>query len=465
MKNNKIFHERSSFNFLLVITLSFLSSCTRSVLKFPEESFDPDENYRKVEEKSLSDARADIQKASLSCKTGACTDGVGLLVAVGQVTPERYFLKDACTVSIIKIIENNEKQLYALTAGHCIPKRLNPGSSCAEDIAIRLARGSVVKCESVVSVMDPTESTNSDSNLAQFDMALLKVKSDVEVSTFDYSDKPLKTTNPYQVRMLAIDPDQNWDTNLKAELRETQCWYMQGSYILPKSTQPDSPLFVTRECRLLPGNSGAPLLDGGAVVGIQSNFVRFKPKIFLDGSVTIASSLYCYDFNAKKMRCENTTPLKFADEEGDFYVPEYVKELQKQPRDSLDATTVAALKILNDTKTKIFLPKESLKGFSEKTTYQFMKGENSQYVRMALPACYYPQALKEPKQSVESIVLVYGLKLTERKKNPEQRLKLSLIHSSILLEYDIVSEGSGKFKILTDLAPKDYFEVTLPPCT
>ncbi len=465
MKNNEVFHGRFYMKYQIIFVLLLLTSCTRSVLKFPEESYDPDENYRKVEEKSLSEARADIQKASLSCKTGACTDGVGLLVAVGQVTPERYFLKDACTVSIIKVVENNVKELYAITAGHCIPKRLNPGSSCSEDITIRLARGSVVKCESVVSVMDPTESTNADPNMAQFDMALLKVKSEVDISTFDYSDKPLKTTNPYQVRMLAVDPDQNWDTSLKAELRETQCWYMQGSYILPKSTKPDAPLFVTRECRLLPGNSGAPLLDGGAVVGIQSNFVPFKPKIFLDGSVTIASSLYCYDFIAKKMKCENMTPIKFADEEGDFYIPDYVKELQKQSADSLDVTSKAALKVLNDKQNKIFLPKEPLKGFSEKTTFQYMKGENSQYVRMALPECYYPQALKEPKQSAEEIVLVYGLKLTERKKNPEQRLKLSLIHSSILLEYDIESTGAGNFKILTDLAPKDCFEVKIPPCS
>ncbi len=456
----------------ILLLIFLLSACTRSVLNVAGElEGPPDADYSELSENnrvSLETARGNIQKAVLTCSPGSCPDGVGLLAAVGQNNHEdpsqRYFHMDTCTISFVKLKESNsQEQLYGITAGHCIPNRLrNKGTSCAADISIKVIKGSNIKCESVEFVSAP----DNDPNVSQFDIALLKVSSDSPISTYELSQKPLKDSNkPFQIKMLAADPLS--DEEAKSRLRETECWYLQNSYIVPESTEPTDPFMVTRGCSFIDGNSGAPIMDGGAIIGIQSRYIRYKDKLIPDGSVTVASNLYCFDAQKKSLRCAASQPLKFADEENGYHLPSYLNLLRKKDAKFLDQSTQKALAILASG-SKLFESYKDMPGFSKTLTYHDFKKDHSHYLRIPFPNCYDPKALpSELKDGVDMSgknVIVYGLRLTNRNRIPENRFKLSLYHTLIQPDLILYHRGGGNFRIESSLLPQKFADISLNPC-
>lgn len=457
---NKIFY-------LVFLTMS----CTRSVLNISDEFLGvPDADFTEVSKRvSLDTARTSIQGAVLTCSPGACPDGVGLLAAVGETNHEdptqRYYQMETCTVTFVKIKDNKgQDQLYGITAGHCIPKRLQKsGSVCSEDISIKLIKGSLVKCESVDFVSAPDFSAK---NTMYFDVALIKVSTDSPLTTYEISQKPLKDSlNPYQVKMLAADPLH--DEEGRSQLRETECWYLQNSYIVPDSTTPTDPLMITRGCALKSGNSGAPLLDGGDIVGIQSNYVEFKDKLIPDGIVTIASNLYCLDIQKKSLRCDPSQPLKYADEDNGYHMPSYVNLLKKRNIKTLDASSRLVLDTLANN-TVLFSAYKEMEGFSKVLVPHDFKMDYAHYVRIPFPNCYNPKSLpaelKEGMDISGKNVVVYGLKLTNRNGIPENRFKLSIyqtVHQPDLILYH---RGNGVFRIASALLYQKFADISLNPC-
>ncbi|MEZ4815714.1 MAG: trypsin-like serine protease [Bdellovibrionota bacterium] len=453
----------------VILVLLVLCSCTQASLKLNEDIADvPDADFKEVDVRmSIEEARQAIEKAALICSPGSCPDGVGLLAAVGQTNHEddsqKYYEMDTCTVTFVKLPASPADQLYALTAGHCIPKRLRAEASvCAADVAIKVVKGATVTCESVEFVSAPEE----DPNTAYYDIALLKVKSDVPIATYEISQKPLNDPHkPYQIKMFSADPSRL--ESGKSRLRETECWYLQNSYLVPESVKGTDPFMITRDCSLMRGNSGAPLMDGGTVVGVQSNFVRYKDNVIPEGAVTVASNLYCFNAQKKSLRCEGTQPLKFADEVGDFLMPSYLNLLRRKSVNTLDVGTQKALKLLLGD-SKLFESYKDLEGFSKVLRFHDVKAFGGNYLHFPFPSCYNPRSLStELSKGIDltgSNVIVYGLKLTHRNRIPENRLKLSLFYSIIQPDLELQYLGSGKFRIKTSVIPEGNTDIDLPPC-
>lgn len=455
-------------NKILLLTI-LLGACSRTSNDVPKGP--PDADYTKLSESdllSLETARANIQKTMLTCSPGSCPDGIGLLAAVGQTNHEdpdqRFYQMRTCTISFVKLKGNDsQEQVYGLTAGQCIPNRLREkGSACSEDVSIKVIKGANVKCESVEFVSAP----ESDPNVSYFDMALIKVSTDSPLTTYELSQVPLKDSNkPYQVKMLAADPLP--DDEGKARLRETECWYLQNSYIVPQSTQASDPFMVTRGCSMVDGNAGAPLMDGGAIVGIQSHSIRYKDKLIPDGSVAVASSVYCFDALKKSLRCAATQALKFADEENGYHIPSYLSVVRKKDPKTLDLSTQKALAILA-TGSKLFESYKEMPGFSKTLIYHDFKKDHSHYVRIPFPNCYdsksLPPELKDGMDISGKNVIVYGLRLTNRNRIPENRFKLSLYHTLIQPDLVLYDKGSGNFRIESSLLPQKFADISLIPC-
>lgn len=442
--------------FILVLFF-LLGSCTQN----PHEMFVPDEfkdhdlNEALVKGKSLSQARADIQNIKMNCSAAKCSQGVALLAAVGQTSnPEKekkYFVKEACTASFIKLKNaSGLEEAFALTAGHCIPKRLKEGSSCSSDIQLVLANGIRVKCDTVTFVSQPQENQLRD---VFYDIALLKISGASNLVFYDLNEKGLKNPGSlHSVKMIAIDPDVDWEKSLKANYRETDCWYLQNSYILPNSRSSLSPLFMNQDCRLVEGNSGAPILDGGIIVGVQSNLIQFEPPIFPDGAISVASNVSCFDSLQKKLKCEPKTERFFFDDKNYIHHMKYMEFVKALFKDNQVAS-------FNKKTQKLIqsIWEQDNKYSESEWVFLDIQNDNSAAIRLPFMKCA-PASLKigsKLKQSLKA--LLYGVEMPN--------LNLSLDGKVIPLRFERVYMGNGVFRLNTHLSSKGFWEVKRPLCS
>lgn len=454
--------------FLTFLLFHLLFACTRSVMQIPSEFMInelPDESYHNIQERSsIDNIRSQIKNVNLSCAPGSCPDGIALITAVGQTNHEdpnqKYFALDSCT-GVFTRLPGDKNQLYIATAGHCIPRRLqNSGAACEEDISIKVIKGARIKCENIEFVSAPS----SEKFVSRFDFALLKVSTDVDISTYDLSQNPLKDpSQPYQVKMYSVDPQSE---NASYKIRETECWYLQNSYILPNSIEGTAPLMMSRGCALISGNSGAPLLDGGTVVGIQSNFVQYQDNIISDGSVSVTSNPFCFDIHKKNLRCKTDLELVFVDEEGHFDLPQYLRLLRSKDPRTLDANTKKALQLLAGD-SKLFRSYTNMQGFSSSVGVYDFKSTNNTYVRLVFPSCYSPNSidknLKNGVQLVDKNVLSYGLSTHEGRRS-ENKFKLALEYSIFRPVMILQHLGDGVFRITSSVFHAGHVDIRLNSC-
>ncbi len=448
--------EGMQYSKLFLSLILFLGACTQK----SHEMFVPDEfrNHDLDESfaigKSLSQARADIQNIRLNCSSPKCSQGVALLAAVGQNAnvekEKKYFVKEACTASFVKIKNSSGlEEPFALTAGHCIPKRLKEGSSCSSDIQLVLANGRRVNCDTVAFVSQP-----QDNQLQEvfYDVALLKIKDSENLFFYDLNQKGLKNPgNLHSVKMIAMDPDVDWEKSLKATYRETDCWYLQNSYVLPNSRSSLSPLFMNQDCRLTEGNSGAPVLDGGTIVGVQSNLIQFQPPIFPDGAISVASNVSCLDATQKKLKCEPKTERFFLDEKNNIHHLKYMEFIKALFKDHHVASF--------DKKTQKFMQSiwEQEKKYSESEwVFLDIQNDNSAAFRVPFMKCVPSSLAVGSKLKQNFKALLYGIEMPN--------LNLSLEGKVILLRFERVYMGNGIFRLNTHLSPKGFWEVKRPLC-
>ncbi|MEI7440579.1 MAG: serine protease [bacterium] len=433
-----------------------LMSCTQQSREMfvPEEFKDHDVNEALVKGKSLKQARLDIQNARLECSAGKCSQGVALLAAVGQSTSQqadkKYFVKESCTASFVKLKNaSGVEETFALTAGHCIPKRLKVGSSCSSDIQLVLGNGRKVPCETVAFVAEPADEQIKE---VFYDLALLKISDSSGVAFYEFNQKGLKAPGDlHSVKMIAMDPDPNWEKTLKATLRETDCWYLQNSYVLPNSRDSRSPLFMNQDCRLIGGNSGAPILDGGTIVGVQSNWIQFDPPVFPNGSIGVASNVSCFDEVHKKLRCEARTERFFMDEHGNLFHKKYME---------LVHSLFLENKIhLFNKKTQRFMQslwEQNNKYKESQWAFIDIQNDNSQAFRIPFMRCVPPSIEAGSKVKEKLKAVVYGVEMPS--------LKLSLVGRVMTVVFERVYLGNGTFRLNTFLSPDGYWEVKRPLC-
>lgn len=434
----------------------FLPSCTQKAHEMfvPDEFRDNDINEALIKGKSLRQARVEIQNIRLECLAGKCSQGVALLAAIGQTsssdTEKKYYVKEACTASFVKLKNAvGAEEAFALTAGHCIPKRLKVGSSCSSDIQLVLGNGRRIKCESVAFVSQP-----EDNQLKEvfYDLALLKVADSAGLSFYDLNQKGLKGSGGlHSIKTIAMDPDPEWEKNLKATYRETECWYLQNSYVLPNSRNPMSPLFMNQDCRLKEGNSGAPVLDGGTIVGVQSNWIQFDPPVFPNGSISVASNVSCFDVVEKNLRCSRSTERFFLDEKNNINHKKYmdlVRMLFLENQVSLfNKKTQNLMQSLWEQENKY---KESDWVFVD------IQNDNSKAFRIPFMKCVPPNMEIGAKSKQNMRALIYSIEMPS--------LKLSLEGRVMKIVFERVYMGNGSFRLNTSLSPDGYWEVKRPLC-
>lgn len=438
------------------ISLLFLGSCTQKSheMFFPDEFKDHDLNESFAIGKSLIQARADIQSIKMTCSNAKCSQGVALLAAVGQTSSsdkdKKYFVKEACTASFVKLKNaSGLEEFFALTAGHCIPKRLKEGSSCSNDIQLVLANGRRVKCDTVSFVAQPKENQLQE---VFYDVALLKISDASNLVFYDLNAKGLKNPGTlHSVKMIAMDPDADWEKSLKASYRETDCWYLQNSYVLPNSRSPMSPLFMNQDCRLVEGNSGAPILDGGIIVGVQSNLIQFDPPIFPDGAVSVASNVSCFDSVQKKLSCQPSTELFFLDDKKQIHHMKYM-EFAK----ALFRTNQIAFFNKKTQKLMQSLWEQDKKYSESEWIFLDIQNDNSAAIRLPFMKCV-PASLQVGSKLKQNFkALLYGVEMPN--------LALSLDGKVIPLRFERVYMGNGVFRLNTHLSPKGFWEVKRPLC-
>ena len=438
------------------LAMMLLTNCTQNTHEMfvPEELKDHDVNDALIKGKSLKLARSEIQNIRMECTLGQCSQGVALLAAVGTTSSpdveKKFYVKEACTASFIKLKNSSGvEEAFALTAGHCIPKRLKVGASCSSDVQLVLGNGRRVKCDYVAFVSQP-----DDNQLKEvfFDLALLRIPDSSGVAFYDLNQKGLK--NPgglHSVKMIAMDPDSDWEKTLKATYRETDCWYLQNSYVLPNSRAPLSPLFMNQDCRLKSGNSGAPVLDGGVIVGVQSNWIKFEPPVFPNGSIAVASNVSCLDLEKKSNQCPKSTERFFLDEKNNIdhkkYM-EFIKGLFLENKINLfNKKTQNLMQSLWEQENKY---KES------DWTFIYIQNDNSKAFRIPFIKCA-PENLEVGSKTKQNMkALVYSVEMPS--------LKLSLDGRVMKITFERVYMGNGTFRLNTSLSPEGFWEVKVPLC-
>ena len=440
----------------LFFMIMFVTSCTQNTHEMfvPEEFKDHDVNEALIKGKSLRQARTEIQNIRMDCSAGKCSQGVALLAAVGQTSSsdaeKRYYVKEACTASFVKLKNNaGIEEAFALTAGHCIPKRLKVGSSCSSDVQLVLGNGRRVKCDSLAFVSQPEDNQLKD---VFFDFALLKISDSSGLAFYDFNQKGLKNSGAlHSVKMIGMDPDSDWEKTLKATYRETDCWYLQNSYVLPRSREAFSPLFMNQDCRLKSGNSGAPILDGGVIVGVQSNWIQFDPPVFPNGSIAVASNVSCFDIVQKNLRCPKSTERFFLDDKNNIDHKKYMEFIRTLFLENQISTFNKRTQNLMQS-----LWEQENKYKASDWAFVDIQNDNSKAFRVPFMKCV-PANLEVGSKSKQNMkALIYSVEMPS--------LKLSLDGRVMKVTFERVYMGNGNFRLNTSLSPDGYWEVKRPVC-
>lgn len=452
----------------------YCSSCSpRPEMNIPQEFFNNPDTHDIVDGTSLVEARMNIKKSILQC-TGTCSESVALLagVFIGENADpnKRFYVDDFCTVSFVKLKGTaTPDKLYGLTAGHCIPERLSQGASCSEDIAITTAGGRRVNCEKIEFISaDRTVAKNiSESREAIFDVALLSLTDTTGLSGFDLNTVGLKTPGPsHIVKMIAIDPDPNWLETNKASYRETECWYQQNSFVFPKSRSPNSPLFALGHCKVRPGNSGAPILDGGVVVGVESQKQPFFEPHPLADVVGLASNISCFNAKANKLICESSLEKLFVENDnstsGLILHSDYLHFVlslaqDEKTRSTFSKATQKVFKLLREQESYYGGGKaKSINGFSKDWDFADVKLDNSKHARIPFPRCYSKQIGDGELGSQRLQAVFYSL--------DDSSLELSIAGYRQEMDVEIFHVGNGVFKLKTFTSPSGYVLVKRKSC-
>jgi V8-like Glu-specific endopeptidase len=190
----------------------------------------------------------------LSQAPGDCPNQVGQFVAL--VGSKSY----QCTASLIA-------PDVVLTNSHCLnnDEKLSPDEICKR-AAIVFANQSaagreVAECEKVLvkSKIDSADKTNLNP-----DYAILKLKTPLRRGFFKISREGI--ADQAQLHVAKVNPTEDSQGGV---LEVSSCTALHGTFLSPNSTHDDDATEVVKGCRIIPGNSGSPLLNAqGLLVGV-----------------------------------------------------------------------------------------------------------------------------------------------------------------------------------------------------
>lgn len=209
----------------------------------------------------------------LKCEKETCHSSVAALVSnVGVCT--------AFLVSENTVITNN----------HCVPAELKTeGASCSGKIKFIFPEmdgyaKEEIDCETIKRISDMSSETIS------MDVAIIRLKVTTRRAPLQVSLDGL--ANGDEVRVIKIDPDASGGTQ-----KRVTCFALQNSLANPFYKNSGSPLFLVRDCEIVRGNSGSPMLNkNGQVIGVISavGATTIDNSKKAEGHISLGTNLACY---------------------------------------------------------------------------------------------------------------------------------------------------------------------------
>lgn len=208
---------------------------------------------------------AAVQNYSVTC-TGTCPENVGVLLAIDTDTLELR----SCTLSLVA-------PNIVLTNRHCLPDALaKPGVRCDGKIQALFAKNGdkeVHACARVLSIPDDYKDDGDyHRDFAFIQLATSSARSPLAIQTTGLIDNE-------GLRVVAATPFRT-KTTLGSDLAASDCITHMNSNVVPSFTSPQSPIASFRGCKVVPGNSGAPLISSqGSIKAISQAGPDYTAKI------------------------------------------------------------------------------------------------------------------------------------------------------------------------------------------
>ncbi len=242
----------------LISSLVSFSSCSKKENSEPTYKVTPGPNGEPIYKFNNSfEASLSAEKYSLTCKNAPCPETVGSVIS--HVSDDEI---TQCTFSLIG-------DDIAVTNRHCVPTDVaRVGASCDGAMEfILLSPGSthstqIFQCDKVLSI--PLEYKDDPNNRIQRDFAVLKIFRKKPNSTnpnsrtqiFQPSQSGIKDGEILHV--ISLDP---FSARLGSEFREQDCQAIMSPYLIKDYTDIHDPLISFKNCHIIQGNSGSPVID------------------------------------------------------------------------------------------------------------------------------------------------------------------------------------------------------------
>lgn len=177
-----------------------------------------------------------------------------------------------------------------ITNNHCIPMSIKQeGASCFGKIkfvfpAVNEMKTEEIECESVKRISEMKSDTMA------LDIAILRMKKPTQRPPFQVSLDGISDTEDVQV--IKINP-----VVTGGEMKSVKCYALQDSLANPFYTTKYSPLFLVRDCEIMKGNSGSPMINKfGHVVGVISavGATSLNNTQQAQGHISLGSNLSCF---------------------------------------------------------------------------------------------------------------------------------------------------------------------------
>jgi hypothetical protein len=217
--------------------------------------------------------QAALEAFSITCE-GPCPESAGVLISIEAEAGKTSLMK-TCSFSLVG-------RDIVLTNRHCLPASIaTAGAACDGKIQVIFARDGAKEvhgCSKILSL--PAE--YSPYKIVQRDFAFIQLKTAPARTALSIRQEGV--TDKEVLTALVATPDHS-GTNPASRLQRVSCTTHMNSYIVPDFTNSKSPVITFKNCNIVSGNSGAPMVDSaGNIKAIAQSGANRDPDLKIDPS-------------------------------------------------------------------------------------------------------------------------------------------------------------------------------------